>query len=500
MTNHTVLDHPKIKYFRDNLMGLETTLETPFGTKKRRYFDYIASGLPFEPIEKIIWERVMPQMANTHTESNSSGRQITMHVEDAYKKIGKSIGANDQDVVIFTGAGSTAAINRLILAMGLRIPEQIKALTCDDCSLVEREDRPIIFRSMMEHHSNDIAWRETIGETRFVGFDKAGRIDWRDLERQLKEPEVRSRRMLIGTFSAASNVTGITNDVDPLAQAMHEAGGYAFFDYAAAAPYVPIDMHPGGDDSKRKDAVFISTHKFIGGPGAPGILAANQALFTSKVPVEPGGGTVLYTSPWDHRYLDDVQVREGGGTPPIIQIIRAGLVFELKDYLGDLMLEAEHKLVAKAKERFRDNPALTLLGDLSADRLGVFSVVFHDGRLHHNLAVRLLNDRFGIQVRAGCMCAGTYGHSLLDIDQATSQSIRDALDRGETWTKPGWVRISISPATRPEDLDFLLDAIDQIAEDWEEYAPKYTQDEMGEWFWAGDDFEETFEPLHLDAP
>ncbi len=496
----SVLDNPRLKYLRDNLIGNDSEIETPFGKKRRVYFDYIASGVSFGPIEDQINGRVLPHMANTHTESNTSGRRMTYLVEDAYRQISSGLGADDRDVVIFTGAGSTAAINRIILAMGLRIPDQIASVVnCESC--FSDEMRPIIFRSMMEHHSNDIAWRETMGETRFVGFDKSGRIDWRDLERQLKDPDVASRPLRIGTFSAGSNVTGILNDVDPLAQVMHDHGGYAFFDYAAAAPYVPIDMHPGDDDSRRKDAVFISTHKFIGGPQTPGLLAANRDLFTSKVPVEPGGGTVLYTSPWDHRYLSDVKLREAGGTPPIVQIIRTGLVFQLKEYLGpDLLLRAEHVLVSHAMNRLQANDSLTLLGDPDTARLGVFSIIFQDGELHHNLAVRLLNDRFGIQVRAGCMCAGTYGHELLGIEQQTSEDIRRALDDGALWTKPGWLRISVSPATRIQDLDFLLDALDTIAKDWREYEHLYKQDHAGEYLWNGDDFRESFEPIRLPVP
>jgi selenocysteine lyase/cysteine desulfurase len=496
----TILDHPKLRYLRENLASSDSEIDTPFGRKKRAYFDYIASGLPFSPIEDLLRARVLPHMANTHTESNTSGRQMTFFVDRAYESVTRAIGATAEDVLVFTGAGSTAAINRLVLALGIRVPEQIsRACGCE--AKLPAECRPIIFRSMMEHHSNDLAWRETVGETRFVGFDKAGRIDWRDLERQLAQPEVAARAQKIGTFSAASNVTGILNDVDALAGAMHAAGGWAFFDYAAAAPYVKIDMHPDGDPSLRKDAIFISTHKFIGGPQTPGILAASRDLFTSSVPVEPGGGTVLYTSPWDHRYLGDVRTREAGGTPPIVQIIRAGLVFDLKRYLGEELLgAAERELAARAKARFLANPAITLLGDHDVERLSVFSIVLHDGRLHHNLAVRLLNDLYGIQVRAGCMCAGTYGHELLRIGREHSEEIRCALDRGELWTKPGWVRISLSPATSSEELDYLLDAVDEVAATWERHLDAYRQDELGEFTYAGGGFEERFEPLALPVP
>ncbi len=495
-----ILNHPKIKFLQDNVIGRDATIETPFGTKRRVYFDYIASGCSFGPIEDLIAERVLPHMANTHTESNTSGRQITYFVDEAYRSVARSLGATDEDVIIFTGAGSTSAINRLILAMGLRVPEQV-AEACGCREKIPKESRPVIFRSMMEHHSNDIAWRETFGETYFVGFDKAGRIDWRDLDSKLSAMDLTDQPIRVGTFSAASNVTGILNDVDSLAEVMHAHGGLAFFDYAAAAPYVHIDLHPDGNEARRKDAVFISTHKFLGGPQTPGILAANKDLFTSNVPVEPGGGTVLYTSPWDHRYVDDVRAREGSGTPPIVQIIRAGMVFDVKDYAGaDLLASAEEILTQRALARFSKNPAINVLGDETTSRLGVFSLVLNDSRLHHNLAVRLLNDRFGIQVRAGCMCAGTYGHELLEIGKEKSAQIRSALDDGKLWTKPGWVRVSLSPVTSAEDLEYLLDALDQICADWEDYVDRYRQDMYGEFFWAGKNFEETFEPLAVDFP
>jgi selenocysteine lyase/cysteine desulfurase len=496
-----ILEHPRLRFLRENVIGKDSKIKTPFGEKRRVYFDYVAAGCAFGPIEEVIGRRVLPFMANTHTESNTSGRRMTFFVEQAYQTVRDALGATDDDVVIFTGAGSTGAINRLIMTMGLRVPDQISRV-CGCHQKLPTEIRPIIFRSLMEHHSNDISWRETVGETRFVGLDKNGRIDWRDLERQLALPEVRERKMRIGTFSAASNVSGIINDVDALAQTMHAHDGYAFFDYAASAPYLPIALHPDGAEDRRKDAVFISTHKFMGGPQTPGILAANRVLFTSRIPVEPGGGTVLYTSPWNHQYLDDISSREGGGTPPIVQIIRAGLVFQLKQYVGDeLLLAAESELTRRAQERIAANPALRLLPEEgAAERLGIFSLIVHRGRLHHNLAVRLLNDRFGIQVRAGCMCAGTYGHELLEIDQQHSEEIRSALDRGELASKPGWVRISLSPATSIEELDYLFDSLEQICGDWEEYAPQYKQDGAGEFFHCGDDFEERFAPVVLPVP
>jgi selenocysteine lyase/cysteine desulfurase len=495
------LEDPRIVYLRRNVTGRDTWIETPFGRRRRLYFDYIASGLPFEPVEEIISERVLPHMANTHTTSSDSGRRMSAYVEQARRTISEAVGATGEDVVLFTGSGSTGAISKLIQAMGLRVPDQLMAV-CGCRERLPSSCRPVVFRSRMEHHSNDISWRETLGVTRFVDCDGDGRIDWRDLERQLALPEVREVPLKIGTFSAASNVTGTVNDVDALSETMHDAGGRVFFDYAAGAPYLPVELHPAGGPGRRKDAVFISTHKFIGGPQTPGVLAASRSLFTNRVPVDPGGGTVLYTSPWDHRYLEDIEHREEGGTPPIVQIIRAGLVFQLKRSVGaDLLTRAEHELCVLFLEELGDSPGIRILGNPASRGLAVFSLLLDDCRLEHNLAVRLLNDLYGIQTRAGCMCAGTYGHDLLDIAEGTSKRIRSALDEGDIWQKPGWVRVSLSPVTEPEDVVMLVRALKELAAGWREYAHLYRRMPWGEYGWAGNGFSEGEpDPLLLGVP
>jgi selenocysteine lyase/cysteine desulfurase len=495
-----VSDDPRLRYLRQNVSCRNAFITTPFGRKRLRYFDYTAAGPAFEPIEEVIRTEILPYMANTHSEGNSCGHRMTWLVQQARKRISECLGATDQDVVLFTGNGSTGAINHLIQVMGLRVPDQV-AEFCGCRKKLPLELRPMVFRSRMEHHSNDISWRETLSETRFVSCDGSGRTDWRDLERQLRDPEALERPVRIGTFSAASNVTGIINDVDALARTMHEANGFAFFDYAAAAPYLPVDLHPGGDEARRKDAVFLSTHKFIGGPQTPGILAANRALFTNRVPVEPGGGTVLYTSPWDHRYFGSLELREEGGTPPIVQIIRAGLVFQLRSLIGpELIRSVEHEIVGRAKSRLLAMPGITILGNTEVERLGMFSVIFCGGDLHYKLAVRLLSDVYGIQVRSGCMCAGTYGHDLLDISEEHSRQIRSALDMGDGWAKPGWVRISLSPATSPEDLEFMLDSVEELAASWRKYESLYRKDDSGEFVWSGSDYTERFGEPGLSIP
>lgn len=473
---------PLLRWVRDGVIGRGAPVHTPFGVKPKRYFDQTASGQPFGPIEDVIRARILPYMANTHTEASYTGRFMTAQFEAAHARIRAALNAREDDVMLFVGSGCTGAINRLIATMGLRLPERLCA-RFDVEELLPAASRPLVVRSRMEHHSNDIPWRETIAVTEYIGFDAAGRPDWRELDRILARPEHRDRKLKIGTFSAASNVTGILSDVDALAEVMHSHGGYAFFDYAAAAPYVDIDLHPDPDDKRRKDAVFLSVHKFIGGPQTPGVLAANRALFNSRAPAEPGGGTVLYTSPWAWRYLEDLQAREEGGTPPIVQGIRAGLVFELKERLGSARLEAlERHFVRRAIEAWRHDPRIRILGNLDSPRIGIVSLILDHGQLHHNLAVRLLNDLHGIQVRGGCMCAGTYGHDLLGIDEAHSAQIRARLDDGEVFAKPGWVRVSFGPSTDEADFQVVLRAVVDLANNWRAYAVDYRMDpHTAEW-------------------
>ncbi len=467
---------PVLRWVREGIIGRTATIPTPNGIKRKRYFDQTASGLPFAPIEDLIREQVLPYMGNTHTEASYTGRFMTELYEEAHQKVHRALGMHDDDVVVFTGSGATGAINKLIACMGLRIPDTLREqFGCAD--KIHSYARPLVIRSRMEHHSNDLPWRETIAVTEYVGYDKQGRIDWRELDKVLSSARHRDRPLKIGTFSAASNVTGILANVDELARVMHAHNGYAFFDYAAAAPYVEIDMHPDPEDECRKDAVFISVHKFTGGPQTPGVLAANRALFRTHAPAEPGGGTVLYTSPWEYKYLEDVQSREEGGTPPIVQVIRAGLVFDVKQQIGIERVKAvEEHFVRRAINAWKDDPRIRILGDLDAPRIGIVSLILDDGRLHHNLGVRLLNDLYGIQTRGGCMCAGTYGHDLLGIDQVRSEEIRGALDCGDVASKPGWIRCSFSPATSEGEFRVLLDAVPQIAREWSRYADEYEMD------------------------
>ncbi len=478
-----------LAHLRRGVVGADARVRTPEGEKPLRYFDYVASGRFHSAIEDELAARVLPYMANTHTESSYTGLLMTRYYEGAFRRIGRYLNAGPDDVLIPVGSGSTGAVNRLITILGLRLPCQLE----DRYRLsrhIPAAERPIIFRSHMEHHSNDITWRETVAETVYVDFDEQGRVSLDHLDRLLEKHE--ARPLKIGTFSAASNVTGILNDTTAIARVLHAHGALAFFDYAASGPYVDIDLHPragapgnagsgSADEAAAKDAAFFSVHKFLGGPRTPGLLVANRKLFTNRVPAEPGGGTVLYTSPTDHVYLPDYFHRETGGTPPIVGSIQAGLAFDLKHAIGpERMLRVEQDYLKRALAAWTRDPDLEILGHLEAERLGVVSLIFRG--VHHNLAATLLNDYFGIQVRGGCMCAGPYGHELLHIDDRVSQTIRRQLVAGHIGVKPGWVRICFSPVTGEDEFQALLEGVDFVARKGRDYRDRYTLDDAtGEW-------------------
>ncbi len=472
-----------LEFVRHGVIGHDARFVTPEGDRPLRYFDHVASGRFHRAVEDTLNEHVLPFMANTHTETSSTGRQMTRWYEDSFRRIARYVNADDGDVVLPVGAGSTGAVNRLIQVMGLRIPSALE----DRWSLsrlIPEAERPVVFRSRMEHHSNDITWRETIAETVYVDFDAHGRVSLEHLADCLAR--YRGRAPLIGTFSAASNVTGIVNDAHAIARVLHRHGALAFFDYAAAGPYVEIDLHPQRadgtpDDEASLDAVFLSVHKFLGGPRAPGLLIAKRRLFSNRVPAEPGGGTVLYTSPTEHVYLHDTSLRETGGTPPIVGAIQAGLAFDLKHAVGVERGRAiERGYLERALAAWTALPGVEVLGHLDAERLGVVSMIFRG--LHHNFAVALLNDFFGIQVRGGCMCAGPYGHELLHIDERVSVAIRDQLEAGHGGVKPGWVRVCFSPVTGEDEFQALLEGVEFVARRGREWLDRYEPvDETGEW-------------------
>jgi selenocysteine lyase/cysteine desulfurase len=347
----------------------------------------------------------------------------------------------------------------------------------------------VVFIGPYEHHSNELPWRESIADVVTIGEDQDGRISLERLEAALREHA--DRPLKIGSFSAASNVTGILSDTRAISVLLHEHGALSFWDFAAAGPYVEIEMEPhrpapaagpgrGEPDGKAgldyKDAVVISPHKFIGGPGTPGVLVARRELFTNRVPTSPGGGTVAYVNPLEHVYLDDPEHREEGGTPAIIESIRAGLVFSLKEAVGvDAIRRREEDFIERAIASWLDVPEIQVLGNPALPRLSIVSfTVRHDGRyLHHNFVVAVLNDLFGIQSRGGCSCAGPYGHRLLGIDIETSHAFEREIARGCEGIKPGWVRVNFNYFISEAVFDYIVAAVAMVARDGWRLLPWY---------------------------
>jgi len=439
-------------WLREGVLGDRATVPTPFGPRPLIYADYTASGRAFKPIEDFLQARVLPFYANTHSESAFTGRQTHRFREDARNQIRAAVGAGPEHAVIFCGSGATGAINRLIDCLGLR-------------HRPPGAPRPVVILGPFEHHSNELPWRESAVDLRHVPLSAEGTFDEAALAELLK----RLKPGFFASFSAASNVTGVRCDTQRISALIHAAGGRVFWDYAAAGPYVAID-------ASDKDAIFLSPHKFLGGPGTPGVLVVRKDLLTGAVPAVPGGGTVSFVSPEGHRYLQALERREEGGTPPIVETVRAGLAFALKEKVGAARIEAqEARLLARAEAALGALPELRLLGPRSGPRLATLSFQIFRGAqpLHYGFVVALLNDLFGIQVRGGCSCAGPYAHHLLGISEADSQRFDEAIASGHAVLRPGWVRMNFNYFLDEESLAYLLDAVTFVAKKGYRFLPLY---------------------------
>lgn len=449
---------------RNGLIGDGVEFETPFGSKRLLYADYVASGRALAQVEDFIAREVLPFYANSHTEASFCGQTVTRMRGEARAAIAHAVNAGPDCHVVFTGSGATTGINRIV---GL----------LDIVRRVRAGNRIVVLIGPYEHHSNILPWRESGAEVREIPEAEGGGVDLDALAAQLDA--VADADLVIGSFSAASNVTGILTDPDPVTRRLKAHGALAVWDYACGAPYLDMDMTPADDCAK--DAIVYSPHKFIGGPAASGVMVVRDTIVARDAPTAPGGGTVTFVSPWRHAYSAAVEAREEAGTPNVIGDIRAALAMIARDAAGCDRIAARNAVLrARALAEWRGAPRLNLLGLADTPgQLPVFSfqVTDADGKLvHHQLFTRMLSDVLGIQARGGCACAGSYGHRLLGIDSARSEQVFERLESGHELEKPGWVRLNLSYLLTDDKADAIISGVAWLAANSERFIGHYAGD------------------------
>jgi len=456
--------------FRSQIIGIDQTFESPYGLQNLIYCDWTASGRLYRSIEDKISNEFGPFVANTHTETSTSGAAMTLAYHEARNIIKRHVNANENDVLITTGSGMTGVVNKFQRILGLKVSENLK-----DHTIIPEELKPIVFVSHMEHHSNQTSWLETIADVEVVPCNNEGLVCLEKFEECIKKHE--NRKIKIASITSCSNVTGIKTEYHKVAKLIHSYNGLCFVDFACCAPYVDINMHPENED-EMLDAIFFSPHKFLGGPGSSGVLVFNKKLYKNTVPDNPGGGTVSYTNPWgQHDYFDDVETREDGGTPGFLQTIKIALSIQLKDKMETVNIKKRedeiNKIMFSTLEKLI---GVKILAPNHKERLSIFSFYFEE--YHFNLVVKLLNDRFGIQTRGGCSCAGTYGHFLLNVDQETSNRIKGEILQGCNTEKPGWVRLSLHPTITNSELEFICSSLKDLSKNIEDWSKDYKYDSV----------------------
>lgn len=490
-----------LSWLREDIIGRNMMFVTPYGARPLVYADYTASGRGLYSIENYV-QRILQYYANTHTEDDFTGKTMTRLLHEAERIIKQAVNAGPKGKVIFTESGTTGGIVKLQQILGVYWPpatrERVNGFlkSClernpdrEACNLALHnyihEHKPIVFVGPYEHHSNEVMWRQTLCDIVEIPLNDKDELDLDKLEETVANP-IYSNRPKIGSFSAASNVSGLKTNVYEVARILHRHGAIACFDFAACAPYVKIDMNR--DSESYFDAIFLSPHKFLGGPGTSGVLIFNQDIYQSNLPpTVSAGGTVDYVSPFREEFIRDIETREKAGTPGIMQAIRIALAFQVKQKVGyDTMDEIEEYYFNRFMDAFRGDERIAFYGPTIAERklpIIPFNIAHKDKILHPKFVTRLINDLFGIQTRAGCSCAGPYGHYLMKIEQKLSDFYRCAItNAGYSGIKPGWVRLNLHYSLDEHEFDYLLAAVKFVIEHGYKFLPMYVFDmKTGEW-------------------